>query len=122
MIKIKTEHELNLTVFTVIGEVSIDEIITTLKNFYLGVTTKLTLWDFSEGTASKLSRDDIRVLVGLSKRRADVRREGKTAIVAPSTLDYGLGRMLEIFADIEDLQFEISTFHSLDEAKEWLKL
>jgi len=122
MIKIKTERKLNLTVFTAIGEVLIGEIITALKNFYLAETTRFTIWDFSEGTASKLSRDDIRAVVDLSKNLSDVRKEGKTAIVAPSTLDYGMGRMLEIFADIQDLQFEINTFHSLSEAKEWLKL
>ena len=122
MIKVNTLNEQNLTIFRILGRVSPDEIINALKTFYLGETTSFTIWDFSEGTASKLSRNDIHELVLFSKSLSDVRKEGKTAIVAPSSLEYGLGRMFEIFADIENLQFEINTFHTLGEAKDWLTL
>ena len=45
---------------------------------------------------------------------------GRTAIVAPRDLDYGIGRMFEVYADIERLTVKFVTFRSMVEAKVWL--
>jgi hypothetical protein len=49
-----------------------------------------------------------------------MRTGGKTAIVAPADITFGLIRMYEFVTDVQDLAFETRTFRSATEADEWL--
>jgi len=48
------------------------------------------------------------------------RQGGKTAVVAPKDLVYGLARMFQIMSDTDDFPFETRVFRSYEEAEQWL--
>jgi hypothetical protein len=49
-----------------------------------------------------------------------VRQGGRTAVITRTTLQYGLGRMAQIFGTDNRLPFELGIFRSRDEALAWL--
>jgi hypothetical protein len=48
------------------------------------------------------------------------RPAGKTAIVAPDDLRFGMSRIAEAFAEMEKLPWEMKAFRSIDTAINWL--
>ena len=48
------------------------------------------------------------------------REGGKTAIVSPRDLEFGIGRMFDTFGEIKNVKFEIRVFRNLPAAREWL--
>jgi hypothetical protein len=48
------------------------------------------------------------------------RKGGRTAIVTGSDADFGLSRMFQIYAELEDFPFQILVSRSMREAHQWL--
>ncbi len=69
---------------------------------------------------SKITSDEFRKITKEVKNRSNKRAGGKTAFVSTKDIGFGLGRMFEILAEIEGIQFEYKNFKSITEAKEWL--
>lgn len=78
-----------------------------------------TLVEYETGAQLDMSEDDLRYLAGFSKSaRPDDAPFGRTAIVAPRPLIFGLSRMYQIFA--EDVPAASKVFTDMDEAVAWL--
>jgi hypothetical protein len=80
-------------------------------------TLKYSIGDFTNVSSLTLSNSDVR---DLAARAQDVLRRQKdliVAIVAPSDIAFGLGRMLELYADQTEA---ITIFRTLAEAEAWI--
>ena len=51
---------------------------------------------------------------------SDMREDGKTAIVAPDDVTFGLSRMYGILTEGQGPPFETRSFRSVEEAYQWL--
>ncbi len=110
----------DLTIHTVSGEVSADEIRGRIRSYYEGEVTRLLLWDFTNAEIGDISASDVRYLVELTNSYAARRRGGKTALVFSSASAFGMGRMYDLSKEADDRLVSHASFHDLKAALEWL--
>lgn len=121
-IKVDILHEFDLTVFTIEGDLTADEIITHSSEYYLDKPTKYVLWDARNGTVQNISPDTFRKIANDMREITAKREGGKTAFVGnyDDDSDFGMGRIYEVFAEIENLPVSYRVFRDIEEAKKWL--
>ena len=112
----------DLTIFTVIGQVTHEEIKEAINEFYEGVASKNVLWDLSKGNFEMISNVDIQQLASIPKSQYMARKGGKTAIVADKDLAYGMARIYEARSQADSLPFETKIFRNIEDAYQWLNL
>lgn len=111
-----------LTLYSVEGEVSYDEIVASLKSFYSGNPTLNVIWDFSKSAGRGLSREQIeKIAVFVCEHIPATRIGGKSAAVTPRDLEYGLGRMAEAFFEMNKYKSEYRNFRRFEDAVAWVK-
>ena len=110
----------DITVREVIGSPSAQQFIQAVEENYRDPTTKFIIWDFSNGSAAHLSVAEIQGLVGRLRPVAGLRTGGKTALVAPNDLEFGMGRMLEVYREIYEFPFELKVFREVTQALAWI--
>ena len=116
----KFDSENDMTVVTVIGKVTANEIIAAITDFYEGSVTSIILWDLTQGDLSEIGSSDVEIIADLSVKYAEKRPSGKTAVVGSDDLAFGLSRMYEMTKELVKLPFETKTFRDIDEALKWL--
>jgi len=120
----EVEKTKNLTIYTLTGELTLDEILNALKSFWEAHTLTLNLlWDARSAKVSQLKSEEVAKItgfIGQYKHRFEERKGGKAAIVASSNLQYGLSRILGTFYEIEGFPTQLRIFRIMDEAMEWL--
>lgn len=119
-IKTSIDSQLDLTVHVVIGDLTTKEILDKLEIYYQGSPTKRIIWDLSKATWASITSDDLRRTVTVAKKYS--RKGGKTAWVFSKDVDFGIGRMLEVFGEFEKYDYVFSSFRNMEEAKKWLDL
>jgi hypothetical protein len=111
----------NIMIHCLQGEVTGDEIIDQIKKDVSDAHfPSHVVWDFTRADMHLLNRDKLQDILVAGKKLADKRSSGKTAIVVPKDLSYGLGRMYEILTEMEGFRTQNRSFRSLDQALEWL--
>ena len=70
-------------------------------------------------SAASLTADQISHLANFSLESEDVRESGKTAVVVPKDIDFGLARTFQ--AQTVGEQRELMIFREKDEAMQWLE-
>ena len=80
------------------------------------------LLDFSLARMVNISSQVIERVVSIARKRGSTRHGGKTALVAPDNIEYGMSRMYQMIAELKKVPYEIQVFRSLEEAKQWLIL
>jgi hypothetical protein len=114
----------NLTVYTLTGELTLDEIKNAIKSFWEAHEVTLKgLWDVRSAKLTDIESSDIEriaVFIGQYRHRFEERKGGKTAVVASSDLQYGLSRILGTLYEIKDFSTQLQTFRQMDEALRWL--
>ena len=121
-IKKEIDKAKQLTIFTVDGELDIDELSAHYKSYYEDEKpSKNVIWDFRSAVGgSKLTNELIKYYASFPKRYAHKRPVGKTAFVVKGDFSYGLGRMMAAFAEIEYVKLTVNVFRSMDQAIQWL--
>jgi hypothetical protein len=114
------DNDKQLTTHTVIGEVSFEEGMTTLKQFWEDRPTMNVLWDFRKGSLARVSSVDFERIVDYVTVHSEKRAGGKTAIVVLRNLESGLSRILETLRDIRRVPFQLQVFRSMEKANQWL--
>jgi len=113
-----------LIIYTLTGELTLDEIQSTIKSFWEAHELTLNaLWDARSAKLTNLKSSDMEsltALIGQYRHRFKERKGGKSAIVASSDLQYGLSRIVGAFYTIENFPTQLQTFRQIDEAMEWL--
>lgn len=110
----------NITMYTVEGQLKAEEILDEIMRFYEGEITLHVLWDLSNSDVSDLTADHVRTIAHMPRKKADKRKDGKTAVVAPIDMTFGLSRMYGLLIDSDDYPFETRIFRSLTDACAWL--
>ena len=118
---LQTDRSKNLTILTPSGKIIFAEAIKVLESFYQNPTRNLLL-DFSRRDKIPLilTAEEMAKLFKHLSTKKENRPAGKTAIVAPDDLRFGMSRMAEALAEIEKLPWEMKAFRSMDEAIDWL--
>jgi len=119
-IETSIDYEIALTIHTVKGQVTAEEIVRKIEEYYSGETTMLAIWDFSEASVVKLSAEEVRSILPVARKFAETRKGGKSALVFSTDSEYGLGRMFEAFTELDAFPVEIRSFRSMKDAMEWL--
>ena len=120
MVESRTDLTRGLTEYLCTGVVDRAEITDAVDAFYADTPTLNVLWDLAEANISALSAADIQMVAEHTAARAHSRTEGKTALVAPKDIGFGLSRMFQVFADLADHEGDVKVFRTRDEAMEWL--
>jgi hypothetical protein len=120
---VKRYVEQDLTVISVKGEISSDEPLAALNEYYEGGVTGKAIWDFSEASGERGDYEQVeRFMQFVKGRRPAQAPQGKTALVAPQNIDYGLARTASALSQIKELPVEVRVFKSLEEAADWLEV
>ena len=115
-----SKHE-DLTVHDVTGSASEMQMYDAIEKFYQEEPTALLLWDMSQADVSHVTPDILRNFAKKSAILGVNRQGGRTAVVAPKDLQYGLARMSEVFLEAESAPFSFRVFRTRDEALQWLR-
>ena len=107
------------TIRKIIGAISADELVDAVRDYYSGRITKYVVWDLTQGSVRQLTAADMKRIAETVRERAHPRAGGKTAIVAPTDLEFGMCRMLNAFSEIRNIPFETHTFRTPAEAAKW---
>ena len=116
----KVDSQTDLTVYTVVGKITAKQVKVAIQKFYDGDITSKVLWDLSKSDVGDLTESEIESVALTPRKFAEARSGGKTAIVAPRVLSFGLARMYELQTNIQDFPFKTQTFHTTEEAYQWL--
>jgi hypothetical protein len=120
-IETQVDREQDYTIYTVHGDFTADQIGRAIQIFFDGNMTTLTLWDFTDAEFGNISGAIPQQVAGLSQQFEGKRVPGaKTAMVFTKDVGYGLGRMFEMFRELQDSQTDYRTFRSRAEALRWL--
>lgn len=114
------DHVLDLTTFVLSGETTPKELLDTLHTFYQQ-PTRYMLWDIRKAVLNQVNKDDLKNIILATKRFAESRVGGKTALVAETDLQFGLARMYSTFAELENHPIGISVFRDPQTAIDWIK-
>ena len=114
------DTEKDLTIVTAQGLITADDLLDWGNHYYEGQITQRILWDVTNADLSALQADQLQEIAENMSRISEVRRGGKTAFVYDKPLEYGIGRMFQAYSEMEAMPFEVQSFQSFDEAREWL--
>lgn len=118
----KYEPDIDLTVFSVVGAATFEEIWEQTRIFLNDKPTRLVLWDFTEGTVALISSEEAERIAALGSNIRPNIKGGKAAFLAPKDIDFGISRMFQVFSEIKNFTFEIEVFRDMSTAQEWLEL
>ena len=120
MIATLTALDTDLTIHKVTGEIDARRLFCTLR-ILQETATLLVLWDLREvsNIASSSPAQAESITAGL--KDMPVLSGGKAAFVFASETYYGMGRMYEAYAKMENLPFDLAMFQSMSEAEAWLQ-
>jgi len=121
-IKSTIDPSKDLTVHTIAGKITADEIVDHLEKYYSSEKpTKNMMWDFTKAKGEKIPSDGIMKIAKTRKKFDDSRKGGRTALVFSRDVGYGLGRMYETHATYEGSSINYSIFYNIDDALKWLE-
>jgi hypothetical protein len=114
------DTKLELTIHTVSGPVTGDELIAAAVDYVRDSPSRLALWDFTGADFSPMPTVDLVPLFDAAKPFIENRRGGKSAFLFNSREGFGLGRMSEMLADSRDYPYEVQAFWDREAAMNWL--
>jgi hypothetical protein len=120
MIETTVDKQYNLAIHKCLNEITGRDILETMQKFYNGSPTVNILWDLSSASMKEVSKETVRAALNIIQINKSNRQPGKTAIVTPSDLEYGMARMFQIMSNADDLPFNVGVFRTLEEARQWM--
>lgn len=120
MAEIKTAISGELTMQKIIGTLTLNELLDSISEFYAGKPTQNIVWDLTDASLRRLKFEDLERLAAFAIQFSPLRAGGKTAIVAPGDLGYGLGRIVDSLAESRNTPVATYTFRQAGDAAKWL--
>ncbi len=114
------DPDIDLTIFTVVGEATFDELWDQTRVLFKGKLSKLVLWDFTAATAAGVSSQELKEIARRGGTILSRVAGGKGAILAPKDIDYGIGRIFQVFSEQEIFPLEVEIFRDKSAAINWL--
>lgn len=118
----KTVNERDLTIYSIVGDFKGETLKDLLDQFYQSQYTANLVFDFSETKTVDISTDEIEGIIAHAKLYAHLRRSGKTAYIVSSEVNFGMGRMYVILAEMNNHPIPQRVFRSLEEAIKWFEI
>ena len=116
-----TDKDRDTTLLVVTGTVTSEDVIRGLRDFYATTCTANALWDFSGSNLQDARLEQLAAVLAAAKAYGHLRQGGKTALVVPSDLGFGLARMYESMAELKNHPVEHGVFRSRTDALAWLE-
>ncbi len=115
------DTENKLTIFSVNGYVTFEELAKTINSYFAVNPTLLILWDFSHASLHEISSSQIQMLAEVTKKYTDRRPGGKTALLFTSAFAFGSGRMFDTLMELSGSKVRYRSFLEKQSALEWLQ-
>jgi hypothetical protein len=112
--------EKDLTEHIATGDVLDEEMFEAQRQFFEKGPTRLQLWDLTECSMAGITMGGMRTFIEKATRFGKARKNGRTAVVVSTQLQYGLARMAETFTELASVPYEVQVFRSKEEAHAWL--
>lgn len=115
--------QLDLVVYGVDGVVGVGDFVTAGTALYeLETPPRMSLWDLTHASAAEINPARIREIQSALVGQVRGRTGGKTAVVAPNDVVFGVARQYEALARSHNLPMEMQVFRSNEEALRWLEV
>lgn len=92
----------------------------TVQVYYDDMPSLNVIWDLTEADPTSITAYEIRAMAKNVKKLSHSREGGKTAIISPKDISYGLSRMYQTYAEIFAQIINVEVFRSRLEAERWL--
>jgi len=120
-ISVTTDQSKDLTIFTATGDLTFDDQMRVLREFYSGKPTMNALWDFRVISVDRITNEELVQIRDYVKMHQDKRPGGKSALVYDHGQNFGLSEVCDDLMEVKGLQFKIHSFDSIEEALKWLE-
>jgi hypothetical protein len=120
MIDIHIDMGNDLTVKTVTGKVSVDELIDVAEKFYSDQPTRYVIWNLIEADGTQISPRDIETLNQTISKHSYKRIGGKTALVVSRDYGFGMSRMYQANAENHGINIKYYITRDMDDAMRWI--
>ena len=120
MIDIHVDFLNDLTVKTVIGRFSADEVIDVIEDFYTTQPTKNVIWDFIMADGTQISPNDIEIINQTISKYSFKRIGGKTALVVSGDYGFGMTRMHQASAENHGINIRYYITRDMEDAMRWI--
>lgn len=120
-VTIEVDRQKLLTKIAGSGELTHHDIAASFKSYYKNPTPHV-IWDLSEATLKSISSEQVKDLADLLDDYRKDAVSGRSAIVSPEDLTYGIARMFETMVNLAGPHplRETLSFRSADEALAWI--
>ena len=119
-ITLKIDPSKQSSTFIATGKISSNEIIELVESFYKKQPSSNVLWDLRYADFEAIFVSNELENIATSFTKLNLKRVGKTAIVASTDLWFSLAKLYAKYAEIKNLSHIIQIFRFLDEAVIWL--
>ena len=109
-----------VTVFKIKGRMNSDQIVEEITRFYENNFTEHTLWDLTEADLKHITTNEVQKIANHSKEYGHLRKNGRTALVMPSSLAFGLGRMYDSITQVISHPVKHGVFRNFKDAISWI--
>ena len=120
MLNYKRYPQQDFTLFTSMDETPIEQWLDIVKAYGEVGMTRLELYDLRNQSNAYSNEEIEKILIQTVEDRELRPNEAKTAVVVNTTLKFGLVRMYEQMAALQDIKSETKVFYDIDKAVEWL--
>lgn len=117
MLEYEFDRKSGILYVSIIGDADFDELQRFIPENYPEAENGV-LWDLTNGNMSTLSKNQLHRLISTVK---NVSRHKQTAYVGSQDLQFGLLRMYESWAEMNEVAPIMSVFRNREEADKWLK-
>ena len=119
-IKIQSDIEKNIIIFTVIGNPNVDDYKKVIMEVLDKCPPKLHVCDYAAADLFALSSRDLEGIMHFTLSHPNTSIIEKVALILPTDLSYGLGRMFKVFGEMQGKPFELEPFRNAEEAFQWI--
>jgi hypothetical protein len=108
---------------SVIGDLTANETVAVIREYYSNGIIKDVIWDLTLGTMQSITGNGFESIAKVTKEAlADGSRQGgKTVFVGNAIVEYDVLRMYAVIAEITGVSIEYNVFGTLEEAKNFVE-
>ncbi len=117
---ITTKLENEIIINSVVGDVTVDDLIDHVIENMENWIGKPVLWELSKANLNNISTQEWEGIIQKIGHLSQERKGEKTALVSLEDFPFGILRMFEIIAENKALAIHFQTFREIKKAKKWL--
>lgn len=113
----------NLLIVSVSGNLTAEEVIAVVDEYYPTGAVKDVIWDLTNGSLLSISREGFIAIAKAAKKSVEggSREGGKTVYVGGADVEYGLLRMYKTIAEMTGVPIKYDVFKTVEEVKNWIE-